>query len=96
LVVFWCLLRRELSEETRWVIPPNSTINLVVQFASETVGRFSEVLVFDVLNGEKSNKVTVMASCDYPRINTEARYSWHTWCKEACHSSAVRIDPVCD
>lgn len=69
--------RRELSEETRWVIPPNGTVNLVVQFASETVGRFSEVLVFDVLNGEKTNKVTVMASCDYPRINTEARYRAH-------------------
>lgn len=73
-----CMCRRDLSEETRWVIPPNSTINLVVQFGSETVGRFSEVLVFDVLNGEKSNKVTLMASCDYPRINTEARYTQHT------------------
>ena len=55
------------------MIPPNSTVNLVVQFSANKVGRYSEVLVFDVLNGEKTNKVTVMASCDYPRINTEAR-----------------------
>jgi hypothetical protein len=64
--------RRVLAEESRWVIPPNGTINLVVQFASDTVGRFSELLSFDVLCGEK-NKATVMAACDYPRINTEAR-----------------------
>lgn len=64
--------RRVLAEESRWVIPPNGTINLVVQFASDTVGRFSELLSFDVLCGEK-NKATVMAACDNPRINTESR-----------------------
>lgn len=65
--------RRELSEESRWVIPPNGAVNLVVQFTSETVGRFSEVMAFDVVCGERGNKVTLMAACDYPRINTDAR-----------------------
>lgn len=54
------------------MIPPKGTINLVVQFASETVGRFCELISFDVLCGEKG-KATLMAACDYPRINTEAR-----------------------
>jgi hypothetical protein len=60
-------------EESRWVIPPNGVVNLVVQFASDTVGRFSDILAFDVVCGEKTNKVTLIAACDYPRISTEAR-----------------------
>lgn len=55
------------------MIPPNGTVNLVVQFASESVGKFTEMLAFDVVCGDKSNKVTLMAACDYPRISTEAR-----------------------
>lgn len=65
--------RRELLEESRWVVPPHGTVNLVVQFASDTIGRFSEAISLDVLCGEKNNKVTLMAACDYPRINTEPR-----------------------
>jgi hypothetical protein len=60
-------------EESRWVIPPIGTVNLVVQFASEAVGRFTEMLAFDVVCGERGNKVTLMAACNYPRISTEAR-----------------------
>lgn len=55
------------------MIPANGTVDLVVQFTSEAVGRYSEALLFDVLCGDKTSKVTLMAACDYPRINTEAR-----------------------
>lgn len=55
------------------MISPNGTVNLVVQLSSVAVGRFTEMLAFDVVCGERSNKVTLMAACDYPRISTEAR-----------------------
>lgn len=70
---FCAVCRRQLVEESRWVIPPNGTVSLVVQFSSEAVGRFTEMLAFDVVCGERSNTVTLMAACDYPRISTGAR-----------------------
>lgn len=58
---------------SRWVIPPHGSVQLVVQFASDTIGRFSEVLGFDVVCGERNEKVVLSGSCDYPRISTDAR-----------------------
>jgi hypothetical protein len=65
--------RRGLKEATRWVIPPHSSVSLLVQFSSDSVGKFSEVLGFDVLCGERNQKVVLTGACDYPRISTEAR-----------------------
>ncbi|WIA13448.1 hypothetical protein OEZ85_007028 [Tetradesmus obliquus] len=65
--------RRGLKEATRWVIPPHGSVSLLVQFASDSVGKFSEVLGFDVLCGERNQKVVLTGACDYPRISTEAR-----------------------
>jgi hypothetical protein len=48
-------------------------VSLLVQFASDSVGKFSEVLGFDVLCGERNQKVVLTGACDYPRISTEAR-----------------------
>jgi hypothetical protein len=62
-----------LTEASRWVIPANGSVHLVVQFASEAVGKANDVLCFDVVCGERNNKVALTAACDYPRINTEAR-----------------------
>lgn len=65
--------RRGLTEMSRWVIPPHSKVKLLVQFSSGTVGRFSEVLGFDVICGERNQKVVLTGACDYPRISTDAR-----------------------
>lgn len=63
-----------MKEATRWVIPPHGSVSLLVQFASDSVGKFSEVLGFDVLCGERNQKVVLTGACDYPRISTEARW----------------------
>jgi hypothetical protein len=65
--------RRGLREATRWAIPAHGSVSLLVQFASDSVGKFSEVLGFDVLRGERNQKVVLTGACDYPRISTEAR-----------------------
>ncbi len=65
--------RRALQELTRWVIPPHTTIDLVVQFSSPDVGKFSELLTFDVACGERPPGVAFAGTCDFPHISTDAR-----------------------
>lgn len=65
--------RRSLCESSRWVIPPQGSVSLLVQFASDTVRKFSELLGFDVICGERNQKVVMTGACEYPRISTEAR-----------------------
>ena len=36
------------AEQTRWVIPPRSSVPLIVQFSSDDVGMFKELLAFEV------------------------------------------------
>ena len=36
------------AEQTRWVIPPRSSVPLIVQFSSDDVGTFKELLAFEV------------------------------------------------
>jgi hypothetical protein len=73
-----CVCRRVLLDASRWVIPAHGTVQLVVQFASDTLGKVNEVLCFEVVCGERTNKVALTAACDYPRINTEAKCG--VWC----------------
>jgi hypothetical protein len=65
--------RQGLEERSRWIIPPHGTVSLLVQFSSATVGKWSEVLGFDVICGQHNEKVTVLGTCDHPHISTEAR-----------------------
>lgn len=62
----------EYRDETRWVIPARSTIQLAVRFSSHELGTFNEVLNFDVLSGERM-KLPVSGICDYPRIASDHR-----------------------
>ena len=36
------------AERTRWVIPPRSSVPLIVQFSSDDIGTFKELLAFEV------------------------------------------------
>ena len=36
------------AEQTRWVIPPRSSVPLIVQFSSDDIGTFRELLAFEV------------------------------------------------
>lgn len=65
--------RRGLREMTRWVIPPNGKVQLVVQFQSDQVGKFNHLLGFDVVCGDKGSHVVLAGTCDFPRISTECR-----------------------
>ena len=65
--------RPTYEQLTRWVIPPNGSVQLLVQFQSDTVGKFTEVLNFNVLCGERENSVVLSGVSDYPRISTEHR-----------------------
>lgn len=62
-----------LFEQGRWTIPANGSVDLVVHFQSEEVGKFLESLVFDVLGGERHNVLTVTGMCGIPQIATDYR-----------------------
>jgi hypothetical protein len=66
-------LSLRLQPLTRWVLPPHSSVSLVVQFRLEDVGRITESVAFEALCGDRPISVTVMGSCDYPRINIEPK-----------------------
>ncbi len=77
--------RRGLQSKTRWVVPPHGTVSLLVQFSSSEVGRFSEMLDFAVLCGERHHRVTLLAACDYPHINTDP------WCVLPLHTAQDNV-----
>lgn len=55
------------------MIPPKSTVQLLVQFQTEAVGSFTQNLCFDVVCGERNNQVMLSGVCDYPKISTDSR-----------------------
>eukprot|EP00775_Hariotina_reticulata_P008964 gene8964-9139_t len=82
--------RHGLQDKTRWIVPPHGTVRLLVQFSSETVGKWSEVLGFDVICGQHNEKVTVLGMCDYPHISTEARNMFYRLAKARPPTPQVR------
>jgi hypothetical protein len=65
--------RRNLLPLTRWVLPPKGSVQLVAQFASDSAGRFSELLGFEAVGGDRHSTVVLSGACDYPRINTDPK-----------------------
>lgn len=63
------------AEKTRWVIPPNGSVELLVRFRSEEVGRFDAVLGFEVLGAGAGSAASVAcrAVCARPQISSDPR-----------------------
>ena len=62
-----------LYEQGRWVIPAHGTVELAVQFQSDTLGKFTDTMAFEVVGGERSNPVTMTGTCGLPTIATDYR-----------------------
>eukprot|EP00798_Chlamydomonas_sp_ICE-L_P006741 gene6741-3411_t len=60
-------------EVTRWVVPPNSTVDCVVHFQSEDIGKFTDTLGFEVVGGEKNSTIIVTGTCAFPQISSDFR-----------------------
>jgi hypothetical protein len=62
-------------ERTRWVIPPNGEVELLVRFSSTEVGRFETLLGFEVLGAGQSSVSSVVcrAVCARPQISADPR-----------------------
>ena len=60
-------------EQGRWVIPANGTVNLVVQFQSDQLGKFTDTMAFEVVGGERNNTVSMTGTCGLPTIATDYR-----------------------
>eukprot|EP00854_Cymbomonas_tetramitiformis_P000766 gene766-1240_t len=63
----------ELSDKSRWVIPPESEIKVMVRFTSDQIGKITEMLGFEVLGGEKNAILVTRGECAYPQISTDYR-----------------------
>ena len=66
-------LTKQLVEKSRWVIPKQSSIKIQVEFQSEDVGKFTEMLGFEVVGGEKHKVAVCQGICAYPQISDDYR-----------------------
>lgn len=61
----------ELSAgQSRWVIPANKTLLLVVRFSTKKAGCFEGKLEFENIGGAKKYTIDVVGDADYPSIST--------------------------
>lgn len=81
---------RALIPDTRWVIPAGGSVDLLVQFSSPDVGKFTETLAFDVLGGERLNTLVVTGTCDYPHISTDYRNVFYKKVKARPQTPLIR------
>ncbi|KXZ49496.1 hypothetical protein GPECTOR_21g722 [Gonium pectorale] len=81
---------RQLIPDTRWVIPAGGSVELLVQFSSADVGKFTETLAFDVLGGERLNTLIVTGTCDYPHISTDYRNVFYKKVKTRPQTPTIR------
>jgi hydrocephalus-inducing protein len=59
-----------VKEQTRWIIPPNSVLTLLVRFFSKVVGSFESTLTFENSFGLRKISCPVSAKNDLPVIST--------------------------
>ena len=57
-----------IQNQTRWVIPPNSSLTLVVRFFTKVTGSFESNLTFDNTFGLKRFSFHVSAKSDFPQL----------------------------
>ncbi|KAG2489301.1 hypothetical protein HYH03_012133 [Edaphochlamys debaryana] len=81
---------RLLQPDTRWVIPAGGSVELLVQFASADVGKFTETLAFDVLGGERLNTLVLTGTCDYPHISADYRNVFYKKVKARPQTPLIR------
>jgi len=59
-----------MKEQTRWIIPPNSVLTLLVRFFSKVVGSYETTLTFENSFGLRKINCPVSAKSDFPVIST--------------------------
>ena len=63
----------EMRSQTRWTIPANGAVQVIVRFTSDKVGDFHNTLSFECVNGVQVTTLTVVGRCEYPRIVTDPK-----------------------
>jgi hydrocephalus-inducing protein len=59
-----------VKEQTRWIIPPNSVLTLLVRFFSKVTGNFESNLTFENSFGLRKLVCPVSAKSDFPVLST--------------------------
>lgn len=62
-----------IKTDTRWVIPPESTLRLYVKFFSKTSGTFESNLAFENTFNLKKTFVSVMGKTEFPSISNQPK-----------------------
>ncbi|KAJ9512718.1 hypothetical protein QJQ45_019009 [Haematococcus lacustris] len=82
-------LNPQYTGASRWVVPAQGAVELVVLFQSPEVGTFTETLGFQVLGGERLVSVPCTGACDYPHISTDYRTVYYRKVKARPPSPSV-------
>eukprot|EP01135_Chromosphaera_perkinsii_P007876 Nk52_evm68s1020 gene=Nk52_evmTU68s1020 len=57
----------------RWIVPANGSIDLIVSFASNQVGRFDQTLTFEIVGSSRQYTLFARGTCQFPTISKEPK-----------------------
>ena len=80
----------EPEKRTRWFVPAHGSVTVRVDFHSEDVGTFREMLGFEVLGGEKYNVLMAEGVAAHPQISQDFRNVYYSKVKAKAASSVSR------
>jgi hydrocephalus-inducing protein len=64
---------KEVRPQTRWVLQPRESIELVVRFKASQVGKFERRILFGLMGSEREFELPVRSTCAYPQISQDYR-----------------------
>lgn len=62
-----------IKNDTRWVIPAETTLRLYVRFFSKTSGKFESNMAFDNTFNLKKSLVPVVGKTEFPSISNQPK-----------------------
>ena len=80
----------EPEKKTRWVVPAHGSVTVRVDFDSEDVGTFREMLGFEVMGGEKYNVLMAEGVAAHPQISQDFRNVYYSKVKAKVASAVSR------
>jgi hydrocephalus-inducing protein len=63
----------EIPAPTRWMIPPQSSVQFKVRFSAEKESKFDGTMEFEVVGTGQKFNLPCNAICEYPKINTDTK-----------------------
>ena len=76
------------EELSRWKLQPGESVTLRVDFTSDAVGVFDELMAFEVVGGTRPVSLLCRSTCAMPKLSTDFRNVYYKKTKAVAEDAA--------